>query len=106
MKNKSNYEESDDFVMEGSVIVAWKELQNKREFVGLYFADADDSKEEMLEENKLPENPIKHNVLIPSFLLENLSAEEKVKLTIKKLSNDIWDWVSQAELEEAARDLY
>ncbi len=107
MENKSKFDELDDFVMEGSIIVAWKVAKgDKREFIGLYFADAEDSKESMLEENQSEENPIKHNVLVPSFLLENINKDEKIELTLSNLKNEIWSWEDDSKMEEAAKELF
>lgn len=81
------------FVLEGSVVVSWKfNKVNKREFVGLHFAGFDETISEIIQENEIPENLIKHNILVPKFQLDNLNEIEKKILIEKALNNNIWNW--------------
>ena len=107
MKHVEEYNELKGFKLEGSVLVAWKKVAgDKREFVGLYFADAGETMEEILEQNTLDENPIKHNVLVPDFQLENLTDDGKKELIVANLNNEIWDWEEKSDFNEAAETLF
>ncbi len=102
-----DYSHLKGFKLEGSVLVAWKETKaQKREFIGLYFADGEDSMEDILEENKMPENKIKHNVLVPEFQLADLNSDKKKALVVKNLKNNIWEWDTDYDFEEAAAELF
>ncbi len=107
MKHTEEYNDLKGFVLEGSVLVAWKKVAgDKREFIGLYIADENETMEGILEENKLDENPIKHNVLVPVFMMENLLDVEKRKLIVENLKNEIWDWDADYDFEEAAETVF
>ena len=107
MKKIEEYNELKGFELKGSVIVAWKAAgSDRREFIGLYLADAGETIEELLEENKLKENTIKHNILVPAFRLEGLNKEEKKALTLKNLKNEIWSWNKAYNFDEATEDLF
>ena len=107
MQNMEDYSHLKGFKLEGSVLVAWKaKSAGKREFIGIYFADGEDTMEDILAENKLSENKIKHNVLVPEFQLTELNEAEKKSLVIENLKNEIWDWDSSYNFEEAAGELF
>lgn len=100
------YQNLKGFHLEGSVLVAWKKsLEDKREFIGIRFAEFDESYNEILEINS-SDGENKYNVLVPVYQLEKLPIEKQKELILQNLHNSIWNWKEDYDFVSIIGNLY